>query len=101
MLQRAFGQLGAANHPGNLLGTLGACDFADTCLGSLPGPLLFDQVMMIRKCCDLRKMGDAKYLARPSQRLHLLPDSFRCAAPDPGVNFDEDECARGSGSLLV
>src|SRR5206468_5953841 len=100
MLQRSIGELGPADHAGNLLGALGAADFADTGAGAVASPLLLDQVMMLGKGGNLRQVRDTENLAGARKRLQLLSHRFCGTAADSGVNLVEDQRPLRSSCFL-
>src|SRR5260370_7260429 len=101
VLQRSLSQLGSAQHPGDLFGALVAGNLADARAGAVSCLFLFDQVMMISKCRDLRQMSHAKHLVRTGERLQFFPNCLSSAAADSGVNFVEYKCALCASGLFA
>ena len=91
MLPRGFGQLGAAEHSGDLFGAFVSGDQMDGRAGASACGLFFDQVVMIGEGGNLGQVGHAKNLVLTGKTLELLPYRLRRPATDACIDFIENQ----------
>src|SRR5882672_4839597 len=85
--QRRFRQLRPAEHPGHFLGSFSRYDAPYGSFGPSPSRLFLDQVMLIRKCRNLRQMRNTQDLSGPGQGLELLAHSIRRPPADAAIDL--------------
>src|SRR5882762_6612400 len=85
--QRRFRQLRPAEHPGHFLGSFSRYDAPYGSFGPSPSRLFLDQVMLIRKCRNLRQMRNTQDLGGPGQGLELLAHSIRRPPADAAIDL--------------
>src|SRR5581483_9544531 len=93
VLARGFGELRSRQHTGNLLRPFGARNMPDDGMHSPRRLLLFDQVMMVGKGCNLRKVGHAEDLVGSGKLFQLPAHGFGGASANAGVNLIEHQGA--------
>ena len=98
MFQAGLGQLGPAQHAGDLLGPLRILHAANLGLRAPALLRLLDQKVLIAERRNLRKMGDAQHLLALRQRLQLSPNRLRRPSADADIDLVEDQRARQNRS---
>src|ERR1700722_10839016 len=93
MFPRCLGQLRTREHACHFFGALFSCDLSNRGSGSTGGGAFFDQVVLIGKRGNLRKVRDAQHLIGLRQRLQFFADRLRRAAANSGIDFVEHEGA--------
>ena len=90
MFPRSLGKLRPRQHPRHFLGAFFPGNLTDSGLRAACGFALLDQVVVIRKGCDLRQVGDAEHLVAFGESLQFLPHGLGGAASDAGINLVEN-----------
>jgi len=107
MLPRSLGQLRSRQHARHLFSAFFPVNLADRGLSAAAGFPLFNHVVVIRKGCDLRQVGNAEHLIAFGERLQFLPHGLGGTPTDAGINLEGVDravlsaCDTGVGEIKV
>jgi hypothetical protein len=94
---RGLGDVGAADHPRELLDLAPPVELVDARLGALADALLSDREVGVGEASDLGLVGDTDDLVCAAEVPEPPADRLRHAPADPDVDLVEDERARDLG----